>query len=43
MTGRFKAEGTGLHEFPFTAPGGIYIVRVRNGNYLLSRKFMVHE
>ncbi len=43
LAGRFQARGRGIHNFPFRAPGGIYIVRIRTERHAISKKFMVHH
>ena len=43
LVGRFQTEGTGLHDYHFAPPGGIYIVRMRNEVHVLRKKIFVHR
>lgn len=43
LVGRFRAEGTGMHTFPFAPPSGIYIIRMINDRYVLRKKLYIHN
>jgi hypothetical protein len=43
MVARDKLEGRGLHNYPFSHPAGVYILKMVIGKHVFSKKFLVHK